>query len=203
MVRNRAIAATASTSRFTVVSLAKGIRTVIYCLRQRLFCIYLSSDGFLEIVNSMRLKSALEDFEANTLGGVPELLRRLSYLGSLHDGAGIYAHWGLAKLYGGEAAQDALRASHLVLLSQVLKKPLADLLNDALASCSTEHLTEAEFMARLSHSSPKPLSQAARAHLGSVLGALSALLENRNNANPRAASPPPPPAQESRPPADT
>jgi hypothetical protein len=149
----------------------------------------------------MRLKSALEDFEANTLTAVPGLLGRLSYVGRLHDGNGTYDHWGLAKVYGDDAAQCAIRASHRVLLSEVLKKPLAVLLKDVPASCSNEQLTEREFLATLAQSSPKPLSPAARAHLGSVLSALSALVESRNNANLRGASQPPQPAQESRPPA--
>ena len=155
----------------------------------------------------MRLKSALEDFEINTLGFVPGLLRRLSYLGSLHDGKGSYGHWGLAKVYGEDAAQRAMQASHRVLLSEVLKKPLAVLLNDVVTSCSSEHLTEREFLAGLAQSLPlplpKPLSPAAQAHLGSVLGALSALVESRNSANLRGASQPRQPAQESRPPAGT
>jgi len=149
----------------------------------------------------MRLKSALEDFEANTLGAVPGLLGRLSYVGRLHNGDGMYEHWGLAKVYGHDAAQGAIRASHRVLLSEVLKKPLAVLVKDLLASCSNEHLTGGEFLASLTHSPPKPLSPAARAHLRSVLSALSALAESRNNASLRGASQSRPPAQESRPPA--
>lgn len=142
----------------------------------------------------MRLKSALEDFETNTLGAVPGLLGRLSYVGGLRDekgtGTGRYEHWGLARVYGDDAAQSAIRASHRVLLSEVLKKPLAVLLKDVPASCANEHLTESEFLAALAQSSPKPLSPAARAHLGSVLSALSALVESRENANPRGASQP-------------
>ena len=142
----------------------------------------------------MRLKSALEDFEANTLGAVPGLLGRLSYVGGLRDGKGTgtgrYDHWGLARVYGDDAAQTAIRASHRVLLSEVLKKPLAVLLKDVPASCANEHLTESEFLAALAQSSPKPLSPAARAHLASVLSALSALVENREDANPRGASQP-------------
>ena len=142
----------------------------------------------------MRLKSALEDFETNTLGAVPGLLGRLSYVGGLRDaketGTGRYEHWGLARVYGDDAAQSAIRASHRVLLSEVLKKPLAVLLKDVPASCANEHLTETEFLAALAQSSPKPLSPAARAHLGSVLSALSALVESRESANPRGASQP-------------
>jgi hypothetical protein len=155
----------------------------------------------------MRLRSALEDFEANTLGAVPGLLGRLFYLGRLHAGDGTgngkYDHWGLAKIYGDEVAQGAIRTSHRILLSEVLKKPLALLLKDVRVSCSNEHRTEEDLLNSLTFASPlpKPLSPAARAHLGSVLNALSALVESRNNANLRGASQLPPPAQESRPPA--
>ena len=135
----------------------------------------------------MRLKSALDDFAANTLGAVPGLLGRLSYVGRLHDGKGKYGHWGLAKVYGDDTAQCAIRASHRELLSQVLKKPLAVLLKDLPASCVHEHLTEKEFLTSLAHSAPKPLSPAANAHLRAVLNALSELIASRDNANPRGA----------------
>ena len=152
----------------------------------------------------MRLKSAREDFETNTLSAIPGLLGRLSYVGRLQAGNGTYDHWGLAKVYGDDAAQRAIRASHLVLLSEVLKKPLAVLLKDVLASCSNE-LTEKEFLAALTltqkDSLPKPLSPAALAHLRSVLSALSALVESRDDPNLRGASQLPQPAQEPRRPA--
>jgi len=142
----------------------------------------------------MRLKSANEDFEANTLGAIPGLLGRLSYVGRLRDlnatGPGRYEHWGLAKVYGEDAAQCAMRASHRGLLSDVLKKPLAVLLKDVPESSSSEHVTEKEFLASLLQSPPKPLSPAALAHLRSVLSALSALVESRDAANLRGASRP-------------
>jgi hypothetical protein len=149
----------------------------------------------------MRLKSALEDFEANTLSAVPGLLGRLSYVGRLQNGNGTYDHWGLARAHGDDAAQCAIRGCHRVLLTQVLKKPLAVLLKDVLASCSDE--TEGEFLATLTppHSPPKLLSPAALAHLRSVLNALSALVESRNNANLRGASRPRQSVQGPRPPA--
>ena len=149
----------------------------------------------------MRLKSALEDFEANTLEVVPGLLGRLSYVGKLYDGKGSYDHWGLSKVYGNDAAQRAIRASHRVLLSEILKKPLVLLLEDLPLSCSTDELTEKDLLTALSRSMPKPLSPSARAHLVSVLNALLALLETRNNANLQAASQSPQPGPKPQPPA--
>jgi hypothetical protein len=137
----------------------------------------------------MRLKSAVEDFEANTLRAVPGLLGKLSYVGRLRDGEGTgdgrYEHWGLAEVYGDDAAQRAIRTSHWVLLSEVLREPLAGLLKDVPVSCSNEDLTEGEFLVSLTRarSVPTRLSPAARAHLGSVLSALLALVESRDSAN--------------------
>ena len=211
VARNRVIAANVSISRFTVVLLGERIRTVIHCRRRKVFphlVQFRNNFGNRKIrrafvTHAMRLKSALEDFETNTLAAVSGLLRRLTYLGSLRDGKGTYGHWGLAKAHGDDAAQRALRASHRALLSEVLRKPLAALLTDVVTSCSSEHQTEGEFVATLAQSPPKPLPPAALAHLESVLGALSALVESRNNASLPGASPPPPPAPESRPPAGT
>jgi len=150
----------------------------------------------------MRLKSALEDFEANTLAAVRGLLSKLYYVGRLRDENGTYAHWGLARVYGNDAAQSAIRASHRVLLLEVLKKPLALLLKDTQAASSREQLSESEFLASPTLCPPTPVSPSARAHLKAVLGALSALVESRNAANRQGASQPPQPAQEPRPPAD-
>lgn len=149
----------------------------------------------------MRLRSAPEDFAVNTLEAVPGLLSRFFYVGRLHDGEGMYEHWGMARIYGEDAAQCAIRASHRVLLSKVLKQPLASLLKDVPASCELGRLTERELLTSLAHSQPKMLSPSARAHLRSVLSALLALVESQNNANPQAALPPRQPGQESQPPA--
>jgi hypothetical protein len=153
----------------------------------------------------MRLKSALEDFEANTLGAVPGLLGRLSYVSRLQDGSGTYAHWGLAKVYGDDTAQGAIRASHRVLFSEVLKKPLTALLEDVSASCSGADLSEKDLLTSpaLMNSSPTSLSPASLAHFRSVLEALSALVESGSTASPRVASQLRQPGQEPLPPADT
>ena len=137
----------------------------------------------------MRLRSAREDFEANTLGAVPGLLGKLSYIGQLHDGSGAYNHWGLEMVHGNDAARGAINASHRMLLSQVLKAPLAVLLDDVATSLSNQQLTESEFLFSLTatHSLPESPPPASTQHLKSVLHALFALAESRNRANPRGA----------------
>jgi hypothetical protein len=137
----------------------------------------------------MTLRSALEDFESNTLGAVPGLLGKLSYTSSLHDGSGAYRHWGLEKVYGADAAQRAISSAHRMLLSQVLKTPLPVLLDDLRTSCGDEQRAEMEFLFSLTEkpSLPKPIPPASPGHLRSVLHALSALLENRHAASLRGA----------------
>ena len=149
----------------------------------------------------MRLRSAPEDFERNTLEAVHGLLGRFFYVGRLQDDEGAYEHWGMARIYGEEAAQSAIRASHRGLLSKVLKQPLPSLLKDVPTSCEIGHLAEQEFLSALALAQPKTLSPSARAHLRSVLNALLALVESQSSANLPGALPPPQPGQESLPPA--
>src|SRR5215469_6801274 len=141
--------------------------------------------GFSEIVNTMTLRSALEDFESNTLEAVPGLLGKLSYTGTLHDDSGDYSHWGLEKVYGPEAARQAIGAAHRMLLSKILKTPLPILLDDLRVSSASENLSEKEFLFGLKSGNllPRPLSPGSPRHLRSVLQTLSLLIETRDGAN--------------------
>ena len=133
----------------------------------------------------MRMRSALEDFEANTLEAVPGLWGKFSYTCTLHDGNGAYCHWGLEKVYGRDAAWQAISAAHRLLLSQLLKTPLAVLLEDLRDSCRRQEITEQELLSSLteSRSLPKPVPPASPWHFRSVLQTLSALVENRSAAS--------------------
>jgi hypothetical protein len=53
------------------------------------------------------LKSALEDFESNSLSAVPGLFAKLRYVAALHGGHGAYSHWGLALGYTGGKQRNA------------------------------------------------------------------------------------------------
>ena len=134
----------------------------------------------------MRLMSASEDFEANTLGAVPGLLGKLGYVGGLHDGQGTYQHWGMGKIYGEDVAQGAIGASHKILVSRILKTPLCVLLDDTKTSSEAQRIEARQFIFALRSEMtllPKSPSPAAEMHLKSVLHALSALVETRNTAN--------------------
>ncbi len=147
----------------------------------------------------MALQSAVEDFESTTLRAIPGLLAKLHYIAGLHDGQGNYAHWGMGRTHGEEAARRAIRASHAAVLTQVLRTPLRELDEDIRRSASGKQITIPTFLASLKtlgcRALPDRALPAAEKHFNSVLDALSALLEYPERANRPDASPPQPPAQ--------
>jgi hypothetical protein len=142
------------------------------------------------------LRSALEDFEVATLGAISGVLAKLHYLAGLHDGRGNYAHWGMGRVHGEEAARRAIRTSHAGVVNKVLRTPLRELLEDLRCSASGLHVPEGHFLSALKSSRQRLLPErsqlASEKHLMAVLHALSALAENQESANPRGAAPPPP-----------
>ena len=131
----------------------------------------------------MTLKSVKEDLQARTLHAVSGLLGKLEYFTSLRLDDGSYSHWGLSRVYGEEAAQRALAEAHKNNVSQILRTPLRNLLEDARESSGQNGMEQQHFLQQLkdheAESLPKDLSAGSRRHLSSVLHALSALLKAR------------------------
>jgi hypothetical protein len=131
----------------------------------------------------MTLKSAWEDLTENTLRTISGLLRKLDYVSELRQPDGSYMHWGLTRVYGETATQQALAQAHHRLVSQILRTPLHDLLDDAVAASGSEQVTPMFDLERLRHRGPSlfppnPMA-ASELHLSSVLLALSSLTKNR------------------------
>jgi hypothetical protein len=131
----------------------------------------------------MALKSAWEDLTENTLRTISGLLRKLDYLSELRQADGSYMHWGLTRVYGETATQQALAEAHQVLVSQILRTSLHDLLDDAVAASRSEQVTPTFDLERLRHRGPglfppNPLA-GSELHLSSVLLALSSLTKHR------------------------
>ena len=161
----------------------------------------------------MAFKSALDDFESNTLAAIPGLLGKLLYLAGLHDGRGSYSHWGMGRVHGVEAARRAIRASHQAVLARVLRTPLRTLDEDLMISASNLQVSPADFLlslkklarhalplrqqakAEAEYTRPERSTEAAEKHLRAALHALSALLANPASASHPDASPPLPPGQ--------
>ena len=128
----------------------------------------------------MTLKSAFEDITGTTLKAISGILGRLEYVSELRASSGSYQHWGLARVHGEMAAQRALTEAHRSLVSQLLRTPLRNLLDDAEASSLAKGVTPSAYLENLHNRAPSllppnPAAASAR-HLNSVLHALSSLL---------------------------
>jgi len=140
----------------------------------------------------MTLKSAFEDLIGTTLAALSGTLAKIEYLSSLRPaGKGTpYQHWGLARIYGDVAAQQALAEAHRKLFLKVLRTSLRDLQagaalgKNALAQPAGEYLDE--LRARQSDLLPADLGGGSVRHFSSVLRALSSLAKHAPPSTPRA-----------------
>jgi hypothetical protein len=188
---NSRIAATARARRafFTVLLLDEDGITVLLCIRRytaarlpRLVLLF----GKRKFVV---LRSAFEDFEAETLSAVTGLLGKLRYIVLLHNDRGAYSHWGLEKIHGSDTAKRAIRSSHRTLVTRILRTPLRDLADDLQQSAISADVNEFEFLSTLEQpvkdDLPAENFRASEKHFTSVLHTLSALAQNRAPANSR------------------
>src|SRR5712692_3876191 len=136
------------------------------------------------------LKSALEDLTGTTLEAISGIFGKLEYVSDLRVPSGCYQHWGLARLHGEIAAQQALSEAHRSLVSQLLQTPLRKLLDDAQVSGSAQGVQPSAYLENLYDRAagllpPNPAAASAR-HLNSVLHALSSLEASRRHSIPPA-----------------
>jgi hypothetical protein len=131
----------------------------------------------------MALKSVKEDLQASTLRAISGLLGKLRYLAGLRRPDGIYSHWGLSRVHGEAAAQEALAQVHQGVVSKILRAPLCQLVDDAQDSCAGSKLPQLEFLGELEGQDAQALPARAgvgsRRHLSSVLHALLALARSQ------------------------
>lgn len=139
----------------------------------------------------MTFLSASEDFLATTLAALPGVWGKLHYLSGLRSEDGAYDHWGLSRLHGEAAVQRALGEAHRDVFLQILRTPLAPLLEEAGLSAAEQELDAASYLRGLSQGSqallPPDLGGGMEAHFSSVLKALSKLAQARSSATRRAA----------------
>lgn len=134
----------------------------------------------------MTLKSALQDLKENTLAAISGLLAKLHYLASLRRYGGRYEHWGMRTLHGERAAEQAMKSVHSDLVSQVLRAPLPDLLEDLAESSRNSGLEALPYLEKMAERTDLLLGDRtdtpSAAHLNSVMVALSCLERNRARA---------------------
>jgi len=147
----------------------------------------------------MTLKPALEDFQGRSLRAVSGLLPKLAYVASLREADSSYRHWGLSRVFGEAAAQQAVTEAHRGIVSTILRTPLGKLLQDIEQSIGPGKREQTDFLASLNRGSlhlipPRPAAGAER-HLNSVLGALASLVASRRETIHPSASQRPRPGQ--------
>lgn len=139
----------------------------------------------------MTYLSASEDFLTTTVASLPGAWGKLHYLSGLRTEDGDYDHWGLTRLHGKAAVQRALREAHRDVFLEILRTPLAPLLEDAMLSAADQELDALSYFSQLSVRwqalLPPDLAGGLEAHFSSVLKALSKLAQARSSATRRAA----------------
>lgn len=136
----------------------------------------------------MTLKSALQDLKQTTLAAVTGLFGKLAYLASLRQKKEEgYQHWGMSHIYGRETSDKALAIAHGEVVTEVLRTPVHNLVEDLHDSCKPEGVPPQEYVEGLRQEFENLLPGAKKnspsaLHLSSVLVALSALEKNREGA---------------------
>jgi hypothetical protein len=128
----------------------------------------------------MTLKSALQDLKDTTLAAVSGLLGKLAYLASLRREQGRYRHWGMSIVHGPESSERALKAAHAEVVTDVLRTPLASLVEDLQESSQNSGVPADAYIEQMREQFDLLLpgerkDVPAASHLNSVLVALSAL----------------------------
>ncbi len=98
----------------------------------------------------MSVFSVAEDFSLNTLGPISGLWGKLRYVASLRQADGRYEHWGLARKYSENVAQQAILDAHRELALQVLRTPLRALLEETAHAAEQGAVPLQDFVALLS-----------------------------------------------------
>jgi len=133
----------------------------------------------------MPFLSASDDF-LNTLNAIPGIWERLRYLGGLRRRNGDPSHWGLERVHGQNAAEQAVRDAQLEVFAQVLRRPLKELLEEGKLSAAEGKLTCGQFFESLNQEkktlSPDNLGGGSDRHFNSVMIAMAALSQAHSSA---------------------
>ena len=135
----------------------------------------------------MTLKSALQDVKETTLAAVSGSLGKLVYLASLRGGQDGYQHWGMSLVHGAESSDRAMKTAHNEVVAEVLRAPIATLVNDLEESSRSSGVSARAYVEGMREQIADLLPGArkdspAATHLSSVLLALLSLEKTRGRA---------------------
>ena len=152
---------------------------------RRLGCKDLVETSFPEIVPEdekvagMTLKSAYDDLRQRTIARIPGTWGKLQYLAGLRSAKGGYLHWGLERVHGPAAAQDAFIEVHKTLVKTILRARLSALREDLEQSSEADAISPKSYASTLignrNQLLPSGSPREAELHLFSVLETLSLL----------------------------
>ena len=129
----------------------------------------------------MRLFSTFDDFCRTTLASVPGVFGKLDYLAGLRDEDGRYQHWGLARVYKEEAAQQAMAQAQRAAFLELLRMPLREVLKDLPQASRAREKGLCPFLEDVKEKSrqyiPPDLGGGSERHFSSVVDSLLALLK--------------------------
>ena len=132
----------------------------------------------------MTLKSAYDDLRQRTIARIPGIWRKLQYLAGLRSENGAYVHWGLERVHGTEAAQDAFQEVHKTLVKTILRTRLSTLQEDLEESSEADAISPKSYASKLAGNQsqllPSGSPREAQLHLSSVLETLSLLAAHKH-----------------------
>jgi hypothetical protein len=132
------------------------------------------------ILDLVSMKTASQRLRENALNQL-STLAQLEYLANSREPDGKYFHWGLARMYGGEALQQSMSEVHSSVFIDVLRKPIPELA-DEIGSSAQEAAAPSDGLIRtlsekFKAASPENQEGGCEAHLKMVLYVLSCLTE--------------------------
>jgi hypothetical protein len=133
----------------------------------------------------MRLLSAEEDFQQNTLDKINGVLEKVRYLAKLRNADGSLQHWGLERQYGAQKAAEVLEGSCTEQLQTILQEELTTLWHETLSlsnkvSQNSENFLK-ELMRDLEEITPERLTKLQARHLRATLVALSEIAASQRS----------------------
>ncbi len=135
----------------------------------------------------MSLFSAAEDFSLNTVSAIPGVWGKLRYVASLRQADGRYEHWGLARKYSENAAQQAILDVHRELALRILRTSVRSLLEETATAAEQGEVPLPEFVALLSRDAdvllPWDFRGGSAKHFMTVLESLSYLAPTYKDAS--------------------